>query len=222
MTPEELSLITTKDGSHSLFSSRFQDTYHSQHGAIQESVHVFIKQGLAFIADQGKSINLLELGFGTGLNFMLSYLFLREHPQITLHYESWEAYPPSAELVRQLNYTAMLNCAELDKVYDLDWDHKHSITPNLYLTKKLRRFEEIEYVDTFDLIYHDAFAPTKQPIFWQKDFLEKIALAAKPNAVLVTYCAQGAFRRALLEVGFTVERLPGPPGKREMLRAIKK
>jgi len=215
-----LSLIKTKDGSSSLYSHHFNDSYHSQHGAIQESTYVFIKEGLDLVARKNTSINILELGFGTGLNLLLTLQYQRDKAFV-LRYESWEAYPIPSDLIAELNYGDLLDSNELNFIHNLSWNEEHQIAPQFTFLKRLQHFEEIASVDTFDLIYHDAFAPTKQPHLWQQPFLEQIARAAKKDAVLVTYCSQGAFRRTLEAVGFLVEKLPGPPGKREMVRAVK-
>lgn len=212
-----ISLIKTKDGSSSLYSHHFNDSYHSQHGAIQESTHVFIKNGLDLVATKKSNINILELGFGTGLNLLLTLQYQREKA-FALRYETWEAYPIPSELIAKLNYNDL---SDFNYIHNLSWDEEHLVTPDFTFLKRLQHFEKIASVDTFDLIYHDAFAPSKQPHLWQQSFLEQLARAAKKDAVLVTYCSQGAFRRALQAVGFSVEKLPGPPGKREMVRAIK-
>lgn len=217
----DLSLILTRDGSHSFFSERFNDSYHSLHGAVQESNHVFIKHGLEYLAGNTNEIRLLELGFGTGLNFMLSYRYVKTRPDLTLYYESWEAYPVPKTMSDQLQYGRFLDCNDLINIHDLSWNTTHRICPQVTLNKQLKRFEELDKDQCFNLIFHDAFAPQKQPYLWQESFLEKIAKSAQKDAILVTYCAQGEFRRSLTRLGFDVQKLPGPPGKREMVRAIK-
>ncbi|MCB0664353.1 MAG: tRNA (5-methylaminomethyl-2-thiouridine)(34)-methyltransferase MnmD [Saprospiraceae bacterium] len=216
-----LSLILTRDGSHSFFSERFNDSYHSLHGAVQESNHVFIKHGLEYLAKTTNEIKLLELGLGTGLNFILSYEYVKTRPELTLYYESWEAYPVPKTMSDQLQYGRFLESNDLINIHDLSWNTTHRVSPQVTLNKQLKHFEELDRDQCFNLIFHDAFAPQKQPYLWQESFLEKIAKSAQKDAILVTYCAQGEFRRALTRLGFDVHKLPGPPGKREMVRAIK-
>lgn len=221
MDDQDLVLIQTGDGSDSLFSTRFQDSYHSRHGAVQESNHVFIQNGLHFCSQKIHSINLLELGFGTGLNLLLTRKFAQENPGLKIVYQTIEAFPISMETVKKLNYDRMFDAGWLHEIHQLPWDEDHVLNENLTLRKHLKSFEQISEVDSFDLIYFDAFAPQKQPALWEEDFLSTIARATKPGGILVTYCSQGAFRRALKKVGFLTEKLAGPPGKREMTRAIK-
>ncbi|MBK8506425.1 MAG: tRNA (5-methylaminomethyl-2-thiouridine)(34)-methyltransferase MnmD [Saprospiraceae bacterium] len=221
MNSADLSLVKTKDGSDSLFSARFQDSYHSLHGAIQESQHIFVDKGLDFVAHERSTIKLLELGFGTGLNLLLTLSYAEANPSIQISYQTIEAYPVSQDMIDQLNYTSLISGQWFDEIHQLPWNQVHRILPNLSLVKHLMLFEQMDFVDEFNLIYFDAFAPSKQPMLWQEEFLSLVSRSAKTGALLVTYCSQGAFRRSLIQVGFSIEKLAGPPGKREMVRARK-
>ena len=217
-------LFETQDGSHSLFSKEYGVSYHSKYGAIQETQHVFINAGLRLKAIEQTEISILEIGFGTGLNAYMT-IFESEKRGLTIDYVGVEAYPVSKEITQQLNYAKQVNQPEsqviFDIIHDIEWDVPHLINEHFRLTKVNKRFEELGYDSKFDLIYFDAFAPTSQPELWEIPLLTLMLNALKPNGVLVTYCAKGQFKRNLKAVGFTVEAIPGPPGKREMTRAIK-
>ena len=222
-------LIETADGSHTIHSDSFNATYHSTHGSMQESKTVFIDAGLKYLIDTGKEdINILEIGFGTGLNAFMTYLEAKNSP-VNIQYDSFELYPIGAEIAAKLNYPECLG-AESEKDFFLslhkspgsfisvELSDKHHF--NFYLF--IDNFEQHSFNSSYDLIYFDAFAPNIQPHLWQELFLQKMYNALTVNGILVTYCAQGAFKRALKSVGFKVEALPGPVGKREMTRAHKK
>ncbi|WNW03046.1 tRNA (5-methylaminomethyl-2-thiouridine)(34)-methyltransferase MnmD [Tenacibaculum sp. HL-MS23] len=212
-------IIITSDGSTTIHLPDWNEHYHSKHGAIQEAYHVFIKSGLAL---QNKSeISILEIGFGTGLNCFITFL----ESDKTVNYVGVEAYPVVSEEVAKLNYVAELKATSkqgfFDKMHSLSWEDKHEITKDFYLTKRQQFFKDIEYEEAFDLVYFDAFGAEHQPDLWTEDIFKRMFEALKENGILVTYSAKGSVRRAMQAVGFTVERLPGPPGKREMLRATK-
>ena len=222
-----LQLITTGDGSQSLLNTDLNETYHSVHGAVRESLHVFIKNGLEFYIQQVQptQINILEVGFGTGLNALLTLEHIQDS-KINIQYTSLEAFPISWELASQLTYPADVpfqNSIELfQALHQADWDKPVSILPNFSLEKRKITLQEIEFKQPqFNLIYFDAFAPSKQPEMWERAVLAKVAQAMKPKGVFVTYCAKGQFKRDLKSLDLTVESLPGPPGKREMVRATK-
>jgi tRNA U34 5-methylaminomethyl-2-thiouridine-forming methyltransferase MnmC len=221
MVKQDIILIKTADGSDSLFTSRFQDSYHSQHGAIQESNHVFIQQGLSIAVENKKSLQILELGFGAGLNVLLTRQFFRQHPGLLITYHTVEAFPLPPGIVEALNYGKLIHQGWFREIHVLPWNVAHDIEPGFTLTKQLKHFEEISESGIYDLIYFDAFGPRSQPELWQQEFLSIIARATRSQGILVTYCSQGAFRRSLEKVGFSVTKLPGPPGKREMVRAVK-
>ncbi len=212
----------TADGSRTIFVEALDEHYHSIHGALAESRHVFIQSGLDTI--KNKKISILEIGFGTGLNLITTL----EHNQSlhkNIHYTGVEAYPVSKSDYSKLNYS-QLNLEEsvlpfLNKIHETEWEVFQDIAPNFLLKKEEKKFQDIEEKEAFDLIYFDAFAPTAQPELWTESIFEKMFAALKPNGILVTYCAKGQVKRNMKAVGFTIERLPGPPGKREMTRATK-
>jgi tRNA U34 5-methylaminomethyl-2-thiouridine-forming methyltransferase MnmC len=219
-------LFLTEDGSHSIFSDQFQVPYHSKHGAIQETQHVFINAGLKHIAERPQThVAILEVGFGTGLNAFMTYLEA-ERTGLTIDFTTLEAYPLSIQTVSELNYIAQLQAESSQDVFNLmhqaDWDSVHPLSIFFNFTKKLGIFEEaVLPVNTYDLIYFDAFAPESQPHLWEENFLELMYNCLKHNGIMTTYCAKGVVKRRLKGLGFTVETLPGPPGKREMIKSVK-
>lgn len=216
-------LITTEDGSHSLQSSRFDVTYHSVHGAIQETQTVFIDAALNYKAAQQQELSILGIGFGTGLNAFMTYLEAVKQG-LSIHYIGVEAYPIDMETAKQLNHPALLQVPHLEQDFlalHQSQDTTIQIAPEFTFCKHINRFEALDYNNQFDIIYYDAFAPNAQPELWEADILSKMYQALKPTGVLTTYCAKGVFKRCLKSVGFTIEALPGPIGKREMTRAVK-
>lgn len=219
-----MQIIITKDGSHSVMSEKFGVTYHSIHGAIQETRHVFIEAGMKYQLENGyEALSFLEIGFGTGLNAYMTLLEAEEQ-KVHIQFTTTEAYPISAEQARSLNYPQELgidNPSSFFEMHDGNWEENYSIGDYFQLTKHEMLFEDIDFKDAFDVIYFDAFAPNAQSQFWEEDFLSQMYDALRESGVLVTYCAKGSFKRALKAVGFTVEAISGPPGKREMTRATK-
>lgn len=217
-----MEIIVTKDGSHSLLNTELNETYHSVHGALQESIHVFIKNGFDFALEKVKdeSLSILEIGFGTGLNAILT--LQRAQPISTkIQYTSLEAFPLSEEIWSKLNYTNTIGLADyFDKMHRAPWDVETAILPNFHLLKRNVTLQQAELNASFDLVYFDAFAPNKQPEMWTLDILEKVVKAMKPSGVFVTYCAKGQLKRDLKSLGLEVETLPGPPGKKEMVRGV--
>ena len=215
-------IIITSDGSSTIHLPEWDEQYHSKHGAIQEAKHVFIKSGLSLFSN--KNISILEIGFGTGLNSFITFL---EAPKFNLdiNYVGVEAYPVATEEIEKLNYVSELNANNFEntfrQMHQLQWEFKNEITTNFTLTKRKQFFNEIIDDQVFNLIYFDAFGARVQPELWTEDIFKLMYNALKNGGVLVTYSAKGSVRRAMQSVGFTVERLPGPPGKREMLRATK-
>jgi len=216
-------IITTADGSTTIHLPDWNEQYHSKHGAIQEAYHVFIKSGLSLFKD--KNISILEIGFGTGLNCFITFLEAKKYG-LTVDYFGVEAYPISEEERKALNYVSELKVEKLQEVFnqihECKWDVRKNVSNEFYLTKQQKYFKDIDDKSKFDLIYFDAFGARVQPELWTEGIFKKMYIALKKNGVLVTYSAKGSVRRAMQSVGFTVERLEGPPGKREMLRATKK
>ncbi len=216
-------LIITDDGSTSLQIPEWNEQYHSTHGAIQEAKHVFIKNG--FYAIKKSKISILEIGLGTGLNCFITFLEAIKH-DIRISYYGIEAYPITTEEIEQLNYVEQLKATKyraiFDKIHTSGWNEKIALSNHFDLVKQRIKFQAITYKKSIDLIYYDAFGPRVQPELWTEDLFSIMYDALRANGLLVTYSAKGSVRRALQKVGFTIERLAGPPGKREMLRAIKK
>ncbi len=219
-----LKIITTADGSHSLFNEELNETYHSVHGAIQESVHVFIKSGLQYVLERSSPlpISIFEVGFGTGLNALLTLQYLQGHPK-AVNYTAIEHSPLGEEIWSRLNYASLLNLgAEYKDLHYSAWGRPHALTANFNLLKLNNTLQQVVLSkESLDLVYYDAFAPSKQPELWSFDVLRKIFEALKPGGVLVTYCAKGQLKRDLNGLGLVVETLAGPPGKKEMVRAVK-
>jgi tRNA U34 5-methylaminomethyl-2-thiouridine-forming methyltransferase MnmC len=215
-------IIQTLDGSTTIHLQEWDECYHSKHGAIQEAQHVFIKNGLSLF--ENKHVSILEIGFGTGLNAFITFLEAKKLNQ-TIDYVGVEAYPISAEEVLSMNYVEELNATDesaiFETMHESNWEEKISLNKDFSLTKRKQFFEAIDDIEKFDLIYFDAFGYRVQPELWSTEIFQKMYNALKPNSVLVTYAARGVVKRSMIEVGFTVEKLAGPPGKREMFRARK-
>jgi tRNA U34 5-methylaminomethyl-2-thiouridine-forming methyltransferase MnmC len=223
----ERQIINTADGSFTVSIPGMNVTYHSTHGAIQESLHVFIKAGLKQILPNRSSVSILEMGFGTGLNALLT-LMEAEAVQKPVHYTAIELYPLEDGQINALNYCQRLNREDLqdvfEKLHGSDWEKNIIISQYFTLLKSgtdLLEFEIQGLDNRFDIIYFDAFAPTAQPELWTAAVFEKLFRMLSPDGILVTYCSKGDVRRAMKSAGFRVEKLEGPPGKREMVRAWK-
>ncbi len=214
----------TADGSTSIHLPDWNEQYHSKHGAIQEAYHVFIEAGLKKFSDMS-TLSILEIGFGTGLNAFITFLE-SEKRNLTIRYTGVEAFPLKAEVHKKLNYVTQLNAitseAVFAKMHDCSWEKQVKISKKFTLTKREQDFKDISAISAFDLIYFDAFGARVQPELWTEQIFKIMFRTLKLNGILVTYSAKGSVRRAMLSAGFFVEKLPGPIGKREMLRAIKK
>ena len=215
-------IIITDDGSTTIRIPDWDENYHSTHGAIQEAKHVFIKNGLNLFQKQD-SISILEIGFGTGLNAFIT--FLETLTKDKVNYLGIEAYPISEEEIAQMNYVAELQATQyqavFDKMHSCDWESQQNITENFILTKRKQFFQDIEDKEQYDLIYFDAFGFPLQPELWSEAIFKKMYDALLPKGTLVTYACRSSIKNAMLSVGFSIEKLPGAPGKREMLRATK-
>lgn len=215
--------MITEDGSQTLYLPELDEHYHSIHGAIGESLHIYIEQGLRYAGK--KTLSILEIGFGTGLNAYLSFCYGQtEH--INIEYCSLEKYPLTRQEYELLNYPKIIFTQYshvFTSLHEAEWDKEVKISDNFQLKKiqtDLLTYQFDEF-SKFDLVYYDAFAPGKQPEMWTEDILHKVAATVKKEGVIVTYCAKGTVRRTLAESGFIMERIPGPKGKKEILRGKK-
>lgn len=220
-----IEIITTSDGSHSLRNDELNETYHSIHGAMQESIHVFIKKGLDHFLELNPTVaevNILEIGFGTGLNALLTWQRSFQISQ-KLNYTSLETFPIPEELWSKLNYAAdESSTAGFRRLHEAEWNTFVDIENNFHLRKIEQSLEDLTPpVESFDIVYYDAFAPNKQPEMWTPDILSKVAAALKKGGILVTYCAKGQLKRDLKALELEISTLDGPPGKKEMVRAKK-
>jgi tRNA U34 5-methylaminomethyl-2-thiouridine-forming methyltransferase MnmC len=214
-------IITTNDGSTTIFIPEWNESYHSKHGAIQEAYHVFIKNGLDLFASD---CSVFEIGFGTGLNSFITFLEA-EKRKIHINYVGVEAYPISSENALKMNYVQELKAENFQTIFQnihqSNWEEENILSNLFSLTKRNQFFQDINDEDTFDLIYFDAFGFRVQPELWDETIFNKMYAALKHNGVLVTYACRTSIKNAMLNAGFKVEKLPGAPGKREMLRATK-
>lgn len=221
-----LKIITTEDGSHSLYHAALNETYHSFHGAVQESQHVFLAEGIKYFkeANHPKHISIFEVGLGTGLNALLAAIWANEN-KINVGFTSIEAYPLEMEIALQLNYAGFLpgkNTIQwYETIHNCKWGQAIHIHDHFQLYKINDKVENFTSTSSFDIIFFDAFAPNKQAEMWKLEIIQKMYNLLSPTGILVTYCARGQFKRDLKAAGFEVETLPGPPGKKEMVRGIK-
>jgi len=221
----QFKVVETSDGSSSIYVEHLDEHYHSHHGAIQEANHVFINNGLKSISK--KNLNVLEIGFGTGLNALLSLLW-NNNGSGNLFYHSLETVPLGDDIISELNYTSQLEQntdvnAIFKRIHVADWQSKVEITDRFTLLKENNRVQDSNLDhDLYDIVFYDAFGHRAQSEMWDKDIFEKLYKSMKLEGILVTYCSKGQFKRDLKSIGFEVQSLPGPPGKREMTRAIKR
>ncbi|MDD4829355.1 MAG: tRNA (5-methylaminomethyl-2-thiouridine)(34)-methyltransferase MnmD [Bacteroidales bacterium] len=216
-----IEVLITQDGSSSLRRKDLQEGYHSTYGAIAESVHIFIDAGLRNV-EKHSLINILEIGFGTGLNALLTCEFAIKEKQ-SIYYQTIEKYPLSQQIISQLNYGKLLSLEEeFLKIHSVSWNENAEIN-NLFSIHKIDKpAENLNYkANFFDIIYFDAFAPQFEENLWQQEMFAKLYSSLKEGGLLVTYCCKGDVKRALKASGFQIEKLPGPKGKREILRAKK-
>ncbi|MGB5458532.1 MAG: tRNA (5-methylaminomethyl-2-thiouridine)(34)-methyltransferase MnmD [Eudoraea sp.] len=215
-------IITTGDGSKTIQIEDWNEQYHSIHGAVNEAYHVFIDKGFSYLTNE--AISILEIGFGTGLNALIT-LIEAEKSNRQVDYTGIEAYPITNEEISQLDYIETLKASAFKEAFfemhKSAWESKIRLAPYFSFNKQKKNFQEISDRNLYDLIYFDAFGARVQPELWTEIIFDKMYNALTENGILVTYSAKGSVRRAMQAVGFVVERLPGPPGKREMLRALK-
>jgi len=216
----EKNIYITKDGSKTIHLPQWNESYHSKHGALQESEYVYIKNGFDYISK--KNLAILEIGFGTGLNTLLT-MKAAEEKRIVVNYEGVEAYPVAINMLNELNYPELVGVtnAVFNEIHATPWEVFSAITTHFNLKKRLQHFENITDEDSFDLIYFDAFGARVQPELWTVSIFQKMYRALRNGGVLITYSSKSSVRKAMLSLGFTVEKLPGPEGKREILRATK-
>lgn len=216
-------IIITGDGSVTIYLPDMNENYHSKFGAITEARHVFINNGLALT--EGRPVAILEIGFGTGLNAFITYAETLKSGQV-INYTGVEAYPVAREEARQMNYASELETGDKGKavfeaMHTAPWGEAVVINDKFTLTKQQKFFHEINDVEIYDLIYFDAFGYPVQPELWSEEIFFKMYAALKPGGILVTYACRSVIKNNMKAVGFLTEKLPGPPGKREMLRGIK-
>ena len=222
MTPEQ-NITLSKDGSHTLYSTKYKAHYHSVFGAIEESTHVFISGGLFHLTKKGKNhISIFEMGFGSGLNALLSCLKSQEL-QLDLSYETIESDPIDSSLLKNINYGSLLNDSSniFEAIHSAEWNKPVRISESFDFLKKHTTVQDHTTETKYDLIYWDAFAPNCQAFMWEKDIHQKYYELLNPYGVLVSYCSNSKFRKVLEEIGYVTEFLNGPAKKREMIRAYK-
>lgn len=221
MTPT-VRVIPTADGSHTVLNETLGKPYHSVHGAIQESQRVYIELGLlaAFATFPHEEVRIFEMGFGTGLNALLTAREAELHER-RVHYVAIEAYPLPLTDAHQLNYDMLLGTNWLADIHESSWGKTATINPYFTLTKFAGFLEELQLKDQYHLIYYDAFAPSAQPELWEPGIFRQLANLLLPGGILTTYCAKSYVQRNMRSAGLTVEKHPGPLHKRDILRAVK-
>jgi tRNA U34 5-methylaminomethyl-2-thiouridine-forming methyltransferase MnmC len=213
-------LFETADQSTSLFHEELQETYHSKHGAFSESMHVFIENGLRFLAPSSKPVRILEVGFGTGLNASLVYQEVFGNQSLKVNYTGLEPFPLPDEILAQVRFDG-LDKDVFKKVHDA-YNQPVELAEGRFTCRVFKQgLEDFQADELFDLVFYDAFGPAVQPELWGRDALAKTIAMMSPAAVWVSYCAKGEVRRILTSEGLKVSRLPGPAFKRHMLRAVK-
>lgn len=220
----EKQLVVTEDGSHSIYIPELDEHYHSVHGAVQESKHVFINAGLRSVCLGISKVEVLEIGMGTGLNAFLTYLESHSFPA-EISYTTLEPFPVAKEIVKQLNYPELLGAEKqkdvFNKMHRMPFDTAETFSPKFTFMKRQQKVQDAGLLQKYHLIYFDAFAPSAQPELWTEDVFRRLFDCLVAGGALVTYCAKGEVKRTMKNIGFEVETLPGPPGKREMVRAAK-
>lgn len=213
--------VATIDGTVTLYVPALNEHYHSVHGAMQESMHVFIRAGLLEAAKTKKELQIFEMGFGTGLNALLTWRWAQMNA-LNIHYTSVEKFPLEKTVIDSLNYAEKDETVFFEQIHSAEWNIQSVIAGNFNLQKKLGDISEINFPQkSFDVIYFDAFAPRVQPELWTDEIFGKMFSLLNPAGILVTYCAKGEVKRSMKRAGFEVETLAGPPGKREMTRGRK-
>jgi len=221
---DDIAIIDTSDGSHSLSSKQYNASYHSIHGAIEESMHIFISAGLYYKHRQGaKKLKIFEMGFGTGLNAYLTKVAAEKY-NLEVEYHSIELHPVDLKLCKELNYHTCVQGASQDdfmELHALPWGSLHQLNEHFSLKKIEGNLHMTALTELYDLIYYDAFAPSSQADLWEQPIQSKLYSNLKQNGALLTYCAQGKFKRTLKSLGYQLDQLDGPGRKHEMTRAVK-
>jgi tRNA U34 5-methylaminomethyl-2-thiouridine-forming methyltransferase MnmC len=217
-------MIITADQSHSVMISGTSMTYHSRYGAIRESMHIYIDSGLAGLLNRKSLIHIFEMGFGTGLNALLTFIAAASCNQ-SIYYETVDEFPLEKEIFEKLNYCEQLKRPDLhlffQQMHEARWQKEVRITPFFTLKKCENSIQDYQFEKTFDIVFYDAFAPGAQRELWTNQLFTKIFSALSPGGLLLTYCSKGDVRRAMEASGFRVYKLPGPPGKREILKGVR-
>lgn len=221
----EIKPVITEDGSHTLFVPDLNEHYHSSHGAITESGHIFLDAGFAYLSASQSALTILEIGFGTGLNALMTFTKASDL-KINVTYLALEPFPVDPEILASLNYSSLLPGIGIQKwfnrLHSSDWNQPEELSPSFRLIKIRQKLQDYHPLPaSVDLVYYDAFSPEVQPELWTAHIFGKLYQAMKSEGILVTYSCKGAVKRALVSAGFLIEKLPGPPGKREFLRARK-
>jgi tRNA U34 5-methylaminomethyl-2-thiouridine-forming methyltransferase MnmC len=223
LQPMKREIIQTADGSNTIYIPDMDENYHSSHGALQEALHVFIKNGLD-LKKNLQQIDIFEMGFGTGLNALLTFIEAEKGEQ-QISYKGIEAYPVEQELIQVIRYQDLVNekyHAGFQQMHELSWNEPHELTSNFTFKKIHAKIEEYQIEEeSVDLVFYDAFGPRAQEAMWHPRIFKKMYDMLKPTGIFVTYCAKGQVKRDLKALGFTIEAVPGPPGKREMTLAHK-
>lgn len=230
----ERKIIITKDGSKTIHFPALNESYHSQYGALQEALHVFIQSGLVYRIDNNtaeQELNILEVGWGTGLNAILTFDFVQQYAQkVKINYTGLEAFPIEMEELEALEYWNLAPIENHRQVFldmhSAEWNKRVNLSPNFTFQKLKTTIQAWQLKNNttkhFDLIFYDAFGPRVQPEMWSSEIFDKLFSWTKNDGVFVTYCSKGQVRRDLIAAGYKMEKIPGPPGKREMLRGVKK
>lgn len=216
-------LQLTEDGSHTLCIESMNETYHSYAGALTESIHVFIQNGFEMMKSQ-KQVSILEVGFGTGLNALLTLEYaMKNHQDVTYH--TLEPFPLSLDLISQLQFGYLTQDdtmkGYLSQLHGCEANKEEAIVPSFHFTRIEKTLQEVTLFSVFDVIYFDAFAPKKQPEMWDLDVLQKCTNLLRVGGVFITYCANGQFKRNLRSLGYELYNPPGIKGRREITQAIK-
>lgn len=223
---QHLSLHITDDGSKTIYNELVKECYHSKHGALQEAKHVFLTGGAIHWLNlsQKEELAILEVGFGTGLNFLLTADYCTQN-RIQLHYTGIEAHPISKDLIREMNYQNYFQTVNLYdnflNVYSDEQDQSIKLNKSILLNLIYKKILDVEFYENFDIVYFDAFAPIHQPEMWTPEVISHVCSFLKPNGLFVTYSVTGELKRILRSLGFLIERPQGAKGKREMMRATK-